>query len=83
MLLVLVTLTLSVAVVTAVGIIGFVEVAFHPPGYSAAGTHGLGSSSPSRGWTTFEWFSATAERMTRGFDCGTARRCRGPLCCGN
>lgn len=87
MLLVLVTLAVSVAVVAAAGAVAFADVAFHPPEYSAAAGTPFGAPRRRR---TFEWFSATAERLTRGLidarrdageafhvggvDCGAAER---------
>lgn len=79
MFLVLLTLAASVAVVAVVAIVGFVDVAFHPPEYSAAGAAERGILPPERGRELFQWFSTTAERVASGLiaarqDAGEAHR---------
>ncbi len=74
MLLCLITLAASLLVVAIVGSIAFLDVAFHPPQYSAA--VGMRSRSrPLRERELFQWCSATARRMACGWI--AARRDRG------
>ncbi len=79
MLFVLITLAVSVAAVVAVGLMAFVDVAFHPPQYSGAAPRESGRLRPGPGSETFAWFSSASERLTRGLievrkDAGAALR---------
>lgn len=66
MMLVLFATAVAVAAVAVVAVIAFVDVAFHPPQYSAATAKPQKSLPPLGSCDLFTWFSESAERLTRG-----------------
>lgn len=66
MMLVLFATSVAVAAVAVVTVIAFMDVAFHPPEYSAAAVKPQDSSPSMRSRDLFTWFSEAAERLTHG-----------------